>query len=160
MGADGIEAILASLPDGERAQYRDASALSWVPQPVVREVTRRVAERLGRTGEELAEQIVHASVEELCSGPWNALLRWTSDEALITRASSLFARSFDVGRIEVRRVGEAIEVVLSGWPEAERMDLVSLKAGLHATLASAGRAARVELTRQPDGARYLVRLPR
>lgn len=144
------------LCERERRAYLEASVLSWVPQPVVRSVTRSVAEELGETGDSFAERIVHMSVLDACRGPWNALLRMTSNEALIRRTAALFARSFDRGRVEVRAHGQNFEMVLDGWPECESMDLVSVRAGIVATLESIGRGARVEIRPTADGARYWI----
>lgn len=157
-GLDAVQRAIDALPPAERSAYEEASALSWVPQTAVRGVTRSVAGRLGLTGEQLAAKIVRASVREACSGPWNVLLRLSSDEALIARVASLFARAFDGGRIEATKVDEGVELVLRGWPDADRMDLVSLEVGVEATLSSVGRNASIETHRTPEGARMLVRM--
>lgn len=158
VGADRVAAAIDTLEPAMRRDYLDASALGWVPQPAVREVTRAVAQSAGLTGEALVERIVRDSVLELCQGPWNILLRLTSDEALIERAASLFARSFDGGTIRARRTSDAVEIVLEGWPRPDRMDLVSIRAGIAATLEAVDRRAVIEMGAQPGGARYVVRV--
>lgn len=158
LGADAVAAAIDALSPAMGQEYRDASVLSWVSQPAVREVTREVARRAGLSGEALAERIVRDSVLELCRGPWNVLLRLTSDEALIERAAALFARSFDAGRIRAQRSADTVELVLEGWPRPDRMDLVSIRAGISATLEAVGRRAEIELTPQPSGARFVVRV--
>lgn len=156
-GRATVRRAIDALPPGLRDAYDDASMLSWVPQRAVRDVTRLVANDLGMSAVGLAERIVRTSVTELCAGPWNILLRLSSDEALLSRATSIFARAFDVGRIDTTvQEGGAIEVVLRGWPAADDMDIASVSAGIRATLEAVGRLARVQHVRTPDGARYRV----
>jgi hypothetical protein len=140
-----------------RASYDEATILSWVPQEAVREVTRRVAANLAMSPVELAERVVTDSVSSLCVGPWNILLRLTSDEALVSRAATIFQRAFDTGLIETRSIAEGeVELILRGWPAADEMDLASLSAGIRATLGSVGRMCRIERSRTSDGALYRV----
>ena len=154
-----VARAVASLPNALRASYEDATLLSWVPQEAVREVTRRVADELAMDPVSLAERVVSDSVSGLCAGPWNILLRLTSDEALVSRAATIFQRAFDAGMIETRLVAEGdVELTLRGWPGADEMDLASLSAGIRATLASVGRAGRVERARTSDGALYRVKV--
>jgi hypothetical protein len=154
-----VARAVASLPNALRASYEDATLLSRVPQEAVREVTRRVADELAMDPVSLAERVVSDSVSGLCAGPWNILLRLTSDEALVSRAATIFQRAFDAGMIETRLVSEGdVELTLRGWPGADEMDLASLSAGIRATLASVGRAGRVERSRTSDGALYRVKV--
>ena len=83
-----VARAVASLPNALRASYEDATLLSRVPQEAVREVTRRVADELAMDPVSLAERVVSDSVSGLCAGPWNILLRLTSDEALVSLSLS------------------------------------------------------------------------
>jgi hypothetical protein len=159
-GRTVVQEVVASLGDPVmRASYEEASILSWVPQRAVRDVTSGVARAMGMSDVALAERVVERSVTELCTGPWNILLRMTDDDALIGRAAALFARSFDRGGIEVRRAADGvIEVILSGWPDAHEMDLASLAAGMLATLRSVGRDAVIERRARVGGQIYRVRV--
>lgn len=150
---------IAALPAALRQSYDEATLLSWVPQVAVREVTRNVARALAMSPVELAERVVSDSVSDLCAGPWNILLRLTSDEALVSRAAAIFQRAFDKGSVETRLVAEGeVELTLRGWPAADDMDIASLAAGIRATLTAVGRASRVERSRTGDGALYRVKV--
>ncbi len=154
-GRDRVAKAVDALPADLRAAYDEATLLSWVPQRAVREVTRAVASDLGLPAVELAERVVGTSVFDLCRGPWNILLRMTDEEALISRAAAIFARSFDVGEIRASREPTGgYALTLRGWPSADDMDLASLAAGIKAVLRSVGRGARVDRVRTPEGARY------
>jgi hypothetical protein len=156
-GRAAVASAVASLPSALRASYDEASMLSWVPQEAVREVTRRVATSLSMSPVDLAERVVTDSVSSLCAGPWNILLRLTSDEALVSRAAAIFQRAFDAGSVETRLLAEGeVELVLRGWPGADDMDLASLSAGIRATLGAVGRTSRVERSRTSDGALFRV----
>lgn len=158
-GVAAMQAALARLEPEVRAAYEEASVLSWVPQPAVRAVTREVALAMGISPVALAERVVSASVKELCEGPWNVLLRMVSDDALIRRAATLFARSFDMGAIDCRLVDDgSLVLTLTGWPDPHEMDLASVTAGMLAALNAVGRQARVEQRPLPDGAVYTVRV--
>lgn len=158
-GAPTVQAALARVEPALRVAYEEASVLSWVPQPAVRAVTREVAHAMAISPVTLAERVVSASVKELCDGPWNVLLRMVSDDALIRRAATLFARSFDAGELASRALEDgSLVLTLTGWPDVDEMDRASVAAGMLATLGAVGRSAQVEQRALPDGAIYTVRV--
>ncbi len=158
IGEDAFGAVLAELDPFDRRTYEEATALSWCPQPVVRRVTRRVAERAGIEPEHLAAQVVRESVAKACRGPWAVLLRFTSQEALVRRTGMLFARAFDRGDVTATWHGDGSGTVrLTGWPSPDPMDVASLRAGIAAVLAAAGWESDVTGEVLPDGLECRVR---
>lgn len=158
IGREAFEAVLEELGPAERQTYEEATTLSWCPQPVVRRVTRRVAERTKVDPERLTAQVVRQSVADACHGPWAVLLRFASDEALVRRTSMLFARAFDRGDVSASWHGHGHGTIrLTGWPTPDPMDVASLGAGIVAVLAAAGRGSEITSRALPDGMECEVR---
>ncbi len=156
-GAARFERALETLPSVVREEYDQATALGWTQQATVREATRAVALELDVDPIELAAQVVEESVAQSLRGVWSILVRNTSDEALVSRAATIFGKSFDAGkfRAEALTAGR-VRVVIEGWPRAHDMDIASIARGIVAILEVAGRRRRPgRVTALREGARIL-----
>jgi hypothetical protein len=135
-----VEGAVAALPDDRRAEYQSLRFLSWCRHRTATAVTAEVANRLGRMPEEFTREVVRTGVARMFRGPWAIFLRIPSNEALVKRAALVFSKTCDRGKVVATAISDTqAEVRVEGWPEAERLDLVALGAGIEAMLITAGR---------------------
>lgn len=152
-GPERFERALTTLPPRDREEYEHVSSLGWVRQDVARAATRAVAMELGVDPVALAGEVVEESVAHALRGVWAVLLRNTSDEALVSRAATIFEKSFDRGTFRASQLGPGrAQIVLEGWPSPHEMDVASIARSIAAALAVAGRAHR-RVTTVRDGER-------
>jgi hypothetical protein len=154
LGAPTVEAALAKLPVADRARYDETLPVSWVPTRILDEFTLELANLTGRTAENITVSAARMSVERSFRTVWRMLLRVTTDEMLVTKTPSFYARSFNVGSLtsKIPRPGIA-ELVLHGWPDVSDLQILGLGAGVEATLKVAGRqGVRMQTKRTFDGA--------
>lgn len=156
LGQDVFDRALAKLSGEKREEYLGARALSWVPVDLLDEVFRHAADESGRMITELQEEAVRRTQEELLHTIYRILLRITTDEALISRTPTFYAKTYNVGKLtsSFPGKGEAI-VTLSEWPSISDLQLHGLATGIQTTLRVAGRKeARAIGKRTKDGAEY------
>lgn len=151
-GPERYARALNRVPASVRDEYENVSALGWCAQSTARAVTRAVAETIGRSPIDLAGEISEASVMHAFRGVWAVFLKFTSDDALIRRASFIFEKSFDRGKFDAELAGPGrARTVLTGWPHAEDMDTHSIACSIAALLVAAGRRRpRVSVRRDAD----------
>jgi hypothetical protein len=89
---------------------------------------------------------------------WRALLRLTTDNALITRTPVIFSRSYNRGRLTASiPVPGRGEITLDEWPDAPEWPLRATRIGVETVLRLAGRKdVRVVAERRPQGAFFLA----
>ena len=99
-----------------------------------------LARGLGRRVPELHVEIGRLATERTLKTLWRVFLRFTSDEALITRCPVIFSKSYDCGRVEatVSRPGLG-QVTLRDWPNVTDFPVRGLCNGITTLLTLAGR---------------------
>lgn len=149
---------LASLPEDMRAEYDAATSLGWVRQSTVRAVTQAAAAQIAADPVRFAGDVVEQSITDAVRGVWAVLVRNTNDDALLSRAATIFEKSFDRGRFRAASLGPGrAEIVLEGWADPHEMDIVSIERSIAAVLRVAGRtASRVTTSRVGARVRFDV----
>lgn len=146
-------AALATLPDQVRDAYDQALSISWVPTTVVDRVITACAREAGREPLDFHAELTRINVERTLKGLWRVILRFTGDQALVSRSQLIYRKTFDTGTIEgtIPEPGHSMSI-LRGWPEISDIHLVGLEMGVQTTLRCAGRQnVRSRRERTPEG---------
>ncbi len=132
---------------------------AWIPVSIIDAFYREIAHQAGRDLESFYVSVVKQGISETLRSVWKALLRLTSDRALISRTPIIYARGHSVGKVvpTITAPGRAT-VALTGWPEMPDLRRLGVAAGVEAVLEMAGRKnVSVEFEATPDGAVYQAR---
>ncbi len=159
VGFEPVSRALASLTPQQRDELESAVPAAWISVTAIDALYTGIAREAGRDLWELYPEVVQVGISQTLRSVWRALLRLTSDRALLRRTPLIYARGHSVGSIEPRILepGRA-EVVLSGWPDMPNLRRLGVASGIRATLEVAGRKdVQVEYDETPDGAVYRVR---
>src|ERR1041385_4709054 len=98
----GIAALndsVAALSEASRQEFEEARPATWVRVSTVEAFYAALARKLGRTVADLHVEVGRLAVERTLKTLWRVFLRFTSDEALVTRSPVIFTKSFDCGRV-------------------------------------------------------------
>lgn len=157
-GEDAVRAALGRVPESVRRDFEGITGVGWVPIASMEAVFTEIARPRGQSLAELHEQVARVSVEQTLRTVWRMLLRLTTDHALISRAPSLFARSYNRGRVEASQSAPGRgELTLHDWPNAPDWVLRGLRIGTETSLRLAGRnGVRVVYERRAQGAVFHV----
>lgn len=153
-GADVTRRGVATLAPDERLLVEQASAHAWIPMTILTEVVNAWAAAAGVDPDVLTEACVRLGVRTSFATVWRLLLRVTTDDVMIARTPTIYARTRNIGelRAEMRLPGLA-RLTLTGWPNPTDRQLFSLVVGLEEVLEITGRRnARTNYRRTPDGA--------
>jgi hypothetical protein len=158
LGKDGLERLKAAMPADARQAYFEATSVDWVPVHYVNILNTRAAELLNMSVMEFTTTMARTSVERTLHTVWRILLRFTSDEAIVTRTPVFFTRSFNMGKLATEIQGSGMaRIRLTEWPDAPQLTLVGIQVGIETVLRVAGRKeVRVNLHRTPEGAEFLA----
>lgn len=155
IGEAAVARAIARLPPADRQRYEEATAVSWVPLRVVTALTTLYAEEAGWTEERVARESARLVTEELMNGLWRVLLRFTSDEAIISRTPVIYGKTYNVGELTSEIIGNRAVVTLTRWPTIPDTQIVGLGGGIETVLRCAGRKdVRMSWRRTPAGATY------
>jgi hypothetical protein len=156
VGADPIEKGLDRVARDVKEEYEGALPVSWVRITTVVEVFEAVARETGRDMPRLHLEVARIGVERAIRTFWRLLLRFTTDEWLMSRTPAIYARAYNRGRLEtnITEPGQAI-VRLLDWPDAPEWPIRGTTVGIDAVLRIAGRKdVKVAVERSADGAVY------
>ncbi len=161
VGDGGFDASMGAITPEARACLSNARKASWVPIDAMGELFDAARAQSGLSEEELVGASIRMATERTMFGLFRALLRLTTDQALITRAPILWKRIRNIGRVEVtkhRRGGGVLEV--HGWPEMSERSAYIVAVNIESVLRCAGRKdVTVDWTREANGARYEIDWP-
>ena len=159
VGRDVFERARKQLPAQLQEELASITAVTWVPNTVLTEVLREAARAAGMDTEDLAAKAIRGATARTFSTVWRALLRFTTDEALIKRAPLIYARSRNCGKLSARIVSPGVaEVLLTEYPSPTPPEIRSLGVGIQCVLEFAGRQdVQVSSERKPDGGRFVFR---
>jgi len=158
IGIAAYERALASVPPQVAAEYRRVSPLTWVPLSIVEPVIMAMGAASNRDALDLQDEVARTTIERSLRSIWRAFLRFTSNEAILSRVPILYGRAYDKGRVVATfpRPDRAV-IELCDWPNAPSHILRTTRVGLEVTLRAAGRpAAHVSLERTPKGALFVA----
>ncbi|NUO51094.1 MAG: hypothetical protein HOV80_19735 [Polyangiaceae bacterium] len=156
LGTEAFDRLIAELPPNTRDQLTLITAVSWVSFPVVERFYEAAAKMRGTSVEELHTEIASRVTGQAISTVWKALLRVVGDEALLSRAPSLFKKAYPQGAMEVAKSGKGFaELRVVEWPHMSEFQLRGLRVGIESTLRSAGRKnPKGSVKRTADGALF------
>ena len=162
VGEPVVEDALGSISASSRELIEAAPTTPWIPVSVVGELIDAVVERSGMDEETLLRGAIFRSTEKTLTTVWRALLRFTTDEAILKRTPILYQRTRNIGRLEVLDYGKGhASIEVRGWPNMTRRSAFILAVNIEAVLTCAGRkAVRATWRRCADGADYQVRFRR
>lgn len=158
-GNDAIDAALDQLEPEVSAELRDVLAVSWCRLSSLRHFHESAAAVLKEDPTSWHLRVVEHATHEMFHSTWRFFLRFTSPEAVVKRASSMYARIFDAGHMEASIIAPGHSVArLTGWPEPPAFHLDGVATGMVTVLKIAKvEAVRIRWTRTPDGAEFEVR---
>ena len=148
LGRERFDQFLQLLPPTAREATRVATMVDWIPVEQFNTVYPALARRTRRQANEVAEDLAREVVERTLSTVWRALLRFTTDSALLARAPVLYSKTFDTDATRVR-------VVVTGWPGMPELSVLTLGTGIATVLKFAGRPnARLTHRLTKEGVEY------
>lgn len=159
VGDVAMDRALARLSPDERAEFDRARAVSWVDTDLAERAYRLIAEEAGRNLTELHSEVVRKGLQQTFRTLWRAILRFTTDSALIARTPLIYSRAFDRGQMtsKIDSNGGRADVELTGWPGMPVFQMNALAVAISTVLDLAGRKeAKVAFERRPDGAFFLA----
>jgi hypothetical protein len=154
-----VEEVLAQLSPPVAEELRGVLAVSWCSLGSVRAFHETMAAVRKEDPTVWHLRVVEHTTQEMFNTTWRFFLRLTSPEALVRRASTMYARIFDTGKMEAFLVGPGQSLArLSGWPEPPAFHLDGVTTGIVTVLRLARmEQVRARWTRTPQGADFEIR---
>ncbi len=156
IGADAMRRALETVKSSARGVYESTSALTWVPYSAIRLVHDAYAREAGRPVDELLAEVVPLSAERSLTTVWRPLLRTTTDEALLARLASMYARSRSRGTMSARMTGLGAAIVdVTDWASLPERDIAPIALAIGTFLRLSGRESpAVQATRTASGVQF------
>ena len=154
-----LEEALARLAPEVARELRDVIAIGWCSLGSLRAFHEAMAAVLKEDPTVWHLRVVEHATQEMFSTTWRFVLRLTSSDALVRRASSMYARIFDTGKMEAFIVALGHSVAkLTGWPEPPAFHLDGVATGIVTVLRVAKiESVRTRWQRTPVGADFEIR---
>ena len=154
-----VDEALARLSPDVAREVRDVLAVSWCSLASLRDFHETMAAVVKEDTTVWHLRVVEHATQEMFSTTWRFFLRLTSSDALVRRASSVYARIFDTGKMEASVVAPGHSVArLTGWPEPPAFHLDAVATGIVTVLRVAKiESVRARWQRTPDGADFEIR---
>lgn len=140
LGVPAYDRSLAALAEAHRAELLFVTPLSWVHIAALEALYGVVAPDVGMTVAELHTQIAAQVVGKAVTTLWRVLLRLATDELLVARGPTIFAKTYKQGRLEVARsaVGSC-DLRIVAWPSMSEFALRGFRVGIESTLRASAR---------------------
>lgn len=140
VGDDTVDRAVSDLSAEDQQAVQQLTPVGWTDADRVERLYTAIAARAGREPLELHAEMVRQGFWHTLSTFWRAMLRLTTDQALIARTPLIYSRSFDRGEAtaQIDRPGLA-QMHLKGWPNIPRMHINGIVAGVETVLKVAGR---------------------
>jgi hypothetical protein len=140
VGEHVVKRALAKLPDEVRREYEALTPLTWFPALWFNDIVAAVAAEMKMDVLAFHSSVIHKSAEQTLLKVWGMFMRFTSDDALVSRTPILYSRSYNQGELTARRLGAGrIEVTLRGWPSVPDIQIQAIKVTIATVLRLAGR---------------------
>lgn len=158
LGTDVVTRGLSKAPRDARALVEAALPGAWVPIESAELTFSAIAGVAGRDWPSLHMELSRLAVDRAVKTFWRLLLRFTTDEALVTRTPVFFSKSYNRGKLTARITApNRGEVSLLEWPNIPDWPIRGSQCGIETVLKAAGRKdVRVEGQRTATGAVYLA----
>jgi hypothetical protein len=159
LGQQRYDAGLRRLPDEVQETFRHLMPISWLPVKNAELLFDAMALEADQSTAVFHKTVVESGIDRTLRTLWRVFLRFTSDEALVTRTGAIFNKGFDGARLTstIERPGVA-EAKLEGWPNVPDIHMHGIGITMQRVLLCAGRknpSYRAERTR--TGAHYQLR---
>jgi hypothetical protein len=153
-GEEAYERARQSLSEEMQRELAELLPISWIGNFTCNELMARVARELGRDTDDFVREVVRVGVEKTLITLWRVLLRFTTDNALVTRTPLLYSKTYDRGKLVavIDEPGRA-RITLSEYPDPPHLELLCLATGIDTVLTCAGRkGVSTRWERTADGA--------
>lgn len=153
-----IDRAIEKLPPDIRREVDMILTTTWVPMEVSDTLHRYIAQELGRDPLEVRRELVRTALPRTFKTIWRVFLKFTSDEALVSRTPLIYSKTFDRGQFVSRidKPGMA-KMRLSGWQDPSELELVGIATAVEVVLRLAGRRhPEVTYDRVPGGAAFIA----
>jgi hypothetical protein len=158
VGREVLAAVVARLPRDRQQEFDELSMFAWCRCSTLNLVLAGVAQESGRDVEVFVHDVVRHSFGVVLRSVWRLLARFTSDSAIVERASMLYGRTLDRGKARAFFVAhDHMALEITERADLSRIDVISIEAAIEAVFDVAGRRVRVTHRRLRDGVRYDVR---
>ncbi len=154
VGDDAYARGLATLRPDQREEILAALPISWVRMATSFALVEAAAHEAKKDPDAVYDEVVKRSVVTTYRGVWKVLLRFTTPEALLTRASLMYEKSRNWGKMTATLLGPGrAELRVTEWPHMEDRFIRSIAVSSAAILELTGQR-RAEYTYAPtrDGA--------
>jgi hypothetical protein len=133
-------AIFIQLSPELHGEYEEVSPVSW-PRVALAEQAMQIGARLlDRDAVELQEQVARIAHERTLTTLWRLLLRFTTDDALISRTPRIYKRALNRGEFVPRVVSPGrAEVKVLGFPDIPKFSVRGIRIGMESVLRLSGR---------------------
>jgi hypothetical protein len=150
--------VLAALPADVREEYEAIGVLSWPRVRVAEQVFEAASTVLDRLPADLHTEVSRRAVEHALTKLWRFMLRFASDEALITRTPMLYRKGFQRGRLEARITSPGMaEVQVHDWHDMPEFSLRGLRIAIETVMSLAERKnVRLKYQRTEYGPMFVV----
>lgn len=155
IGREAYSEALATLPAADAERYDRANALDWVPIRVIEAIARAAGEVTGRDWQVLNDEVSRIGSRRAFGSVWRIFLRFTSDEALMTRGPTIFGKTYSHGRVHCEFSEHGTARIVLDWPQAPELAVRTLRVAIEELLAAGGRTrVKVNVERTVRGATY------
>lgn len=137
-----VDRALGKMTEEARREVTEALAVSWCRLDHVRAFHHAVAAEVGEAPDGWHRRVVERSMEQTFSTIWRSFFRLTSADALVRRASAVYSKTFDTGRMEAKLIAPGHSIAtLRGWPDAPEFTMNAVATGISTMLRFARRRA-------------------
>jgi hypothetical protein len=160
LGEEVVARASMRVSPEERAELEALLPVSWCRLTTAYAIQAAIAEEIGQDVMAWHRTIVSAGIERTLSTVWRLFMRFTSGEALVKRAASIYGKSYDRGTIHAEPVvNGTVHFILGDWPDVPDFELDAIACGLETILTIAKKKhSRVTVERVAGGARFVVRV--
>jgi hypothetical protein len=160
LGEEVVARATGRISPDERAELESLLPVSWCRLTTAFAIQSAIAEEIGQDVMAWHRTIVRAGIERTLHTVWRLFMRFTSGEALVKRAATIYGKSYDRGTMRSEPVvNGTVHFVLDDWPDVPDFELDAMACGLETILTIAKKKhSRVTVERLPGGARFAVRV--
>ena len=110
-GNEGVENVLASLPENDRRTLRSVVSVKWYPLDLGTRLDEAIVKVLGGGKPEFFERLGAASAEKNLSSVHKAFVTAGDPHAFLTRTPAIYSMYYEKGRREYQKTGDKSAVL-------------------------------------------------
>lgn len=158
-GAERFDtAVAQQFSRALQREYAEITPVSWPRIELAERAMQLGGALLGRDPIELQEQVGRIAHERTLTTLWRLLLRFTTDDALISRTPRIYKRALNRGEFVPRVVAPGrAEVKVIGFPDIPRFSVRGIRIGMESVLRLSGREdVKVAITSGSEGPVFIA----